>query len=252
MALSPEQRQILRTIIKVGNNQGASTKQKLAAIETGLVESGLHNLPGGDADSAGWRQERASLYPNPTNVRAAARRFYREAKQFDKPGISAGDLAAMVQRPASQYRGRYGQRASDAEALLNNLGGGGNGGSTGSPRTRTTTTTTGLTPEAASAKQALVSQFLSQSPHTPSAHDVPRRDSSILDFASRCPFPERADADHQVGQDHGRWLCPFFVGWFGQPVRYRLRPLTPRPLQGIGGNNLWPELDTSRTASACG
>jgi hypothetical protein len=96
---------------------GADRTELLAAAETGLVESsGFHNLPGGDADSAGWRQERASLYPEPTNVEVGARNFFKEVKS--QSGATAGELAANVQRPAEQYRGRYDEVKPEAAAIL--------------------------------------------------------------------------------------------------------------------------------------
>jgi hypothetical protein len=87
-----------------------------AALQTGIVESGIQNLHHGDADSQGWRQERASLYPNPTNVTASVRRFFAEAAQHDR-GQPSWELAADVQRPAAQYRGRYKDVASEAAKL---------------------------------------------------------------------------------------------------------------------------------------
>lgn len=92
-----------------------------AATQTAIVESGIRNLSGGDADSAGWRQERASLYPDPTNVRNSARRFRQEFQRAYRPGMKSYDLAAVIQRPAAQYRGRYKERAKDAEAALAQL-----------------------------------------------------------------------------------------------------------------------------------
>lgn len=88
-----------------------------AALQTGLVESGLRNLNYGDADSQGWRQERSSLYKDPMNVSASVDRFFREAEQFDR-GQPSWELAADVQRPAAQYRGRYKDVARQAAALL--------------------------------------------------------------------------------------------------------------------------------------
>jgi hypothetical protein len=94
-----------------------------AALQTGIVESGLRNLSYGDADSQGWRQERSSLYKNPTNVGASVRRFFQEAAQLDR-GQPSWQLAADVQRPAAQFRGRYHDVAAQAAKLV--------GGSVGS------------------------------------------------------------------------------------------------------------------------
>lgn len=91
---------------------------KRAAVQTGLVESGLTNPSGGDADSAGWRQERASLYPNPTNIAASAKRFRKEFQQHYDRGELSYEVAAQVQRPAAQYRGRYREVAPKAAAIL--------------------------------------------------------------------------------------------------------------------------------------
>ena len=109
-------------IYQVGKAMGVSPKFMLAAFETGIVESGMKNLNYGDADSKGWRQERVSLYgdgPNgATNVNASAKRFFNECKQFDKDGQSAGQLAADVQRPRADLRGRYDEVRAKALALL--------------------------------------------------------------------------------------------------------------------------------------
>ena len=125
--LTGEQRKVLNAIHRGAQKAGASPKEIKAAIETGLVEANLTNPTGPptDHDSQGWRQERQSLYPNPTNLEASVQRFFKETRAVrDKYG-NAGDLAAAVQRPAAQYRGRYGERSAEAQALLDSLTGGG-------------------------------------------------------------------------------------------------------------------------------
>lgn len=113
---------IIDRIIAIGRRRrragkGTTRKHIKAALETGAVESNFENLPGGDADSQGWRQERASLYPNPRNLKASINRFYDEAKSLDR-GQRAGELAADVQRPAAQYRDRYAEHSDEASRLL--------------------------------------------------------------------------------------------------------------------------------------
>lgn len=159
---TPEQRKVVKAILKVGRQRGASPKEVKAAIETGLVESNLRNLSGGDADSAGWRQERASLYPDPTNVTHAAARFFDEAKKANASGRygSAGSLAAAVQRPAAQFRGRYQQRSGDADALLAGFGGGGPSAASSSTTTTRTSTTPGV--DNSQVRRDLVAGFLAQ------------------------------------------------------------------------------------------
>jgi hypothetical protein len=125
MAYTAEQRDIINRIIRRGRQRGATKAQIKAALETGAVESNFRNLNHGDADSKGWRQERASLYKNPTNVDAGIDRFYNEAKGMRG---SSGSIAARVQRPAAQYRGRYAQNSRLAENLLRGGGGAGSGG----------------------------------------------------------------------------------------------------------------------------
>jgi hypothetical protein len=107
---------VVREILRQGRRQ--PRKYVKAALETGQVESGFRNLPGGDADSKGWRQERASLYRDPTNLRASVRRFYQEAAQHDAPGKPAWRLAADVQRPREDLRTRYRDARGTAESIL--------------------------------------------------------------------------------------------------------------------------------------
>jgi hypothetical protein len=75
MQLTSEQKRVLGRILAVGRQVGASPKELKSAVETGIVEANLTNPPGGDRDSQGWRQERASLYPDPQNLEASIRRF---------------------------------------------------------------------------------------------------------------------------------------------------------------------------------
>jgi hypothetical protein len=122
-----DRQKILRAINREGRKIRDPNARRVflrAAVETGIVESGLSNPSGGDADSAGWRQERASLYANPTNIKASARRFRQEFQQHYDPGEASYEVAAQVQRPAAQYRGRYRDVASEAERVVQSeLGG---------------------------------------------------------------------------------------------------------------------------------
>lgn len=111
-------------IYQVGKAMGVPVKYMLAAFETGIVESGMTNPDHGDADSQGWRQERMSIYANhpygpPTDPGAAAKRFFEGCKRFDTgDSQTAGQLAADVQRPAAQYRGRYEAVRAQAISLM--------------------------------------------------------------------------------------------------------------------------------------
>ncbi len=106
-----------------------------SAIETGLVESNLRKLPGGDGDSVLWRQERASLYKNPGNLRDSVDRYFRETRAVRGQYGTAGELAAAVQRPAAQFRGRYQQQSALADKLRGSDTGSAGGSSQSSPGT---------------------------------------------------------------------------------------------------------------------
>lgn len=152
---------VLNRIKRIGDEVGATPKQRKAAIETGLVESGLRNLKGGDADSAGWRQERASLYENPRNLDASIRRFYAETAAVKGKYGTAGSLAAAVQRPAAQFRGRYQGVSGQAQVLL----GGGGGGTAAPEQTTTRTITPGV--DNSAVRAGLIQQFLGRQNQDP-------------------------------------------------------------------------------------
>ena len=174
------QRKVVKAILreakqrrKQGTPRKAVRKRTRAALATGIVESGLRNLPGGDADSQGWRQERASLYPNPRDIKASVDRFFDEAAQFDRPGLRAGELAALVQRPAAQYRGRYGEviRQGGVRPYMKGLKGAGpvveRGRRGSSTRTRTRTRTTPGLDNSQARKQLLAQYLLSDQQYKP-------------------------------------------------------------------------------------
>jgi hypothetical protein len=116
--LTPEQRRVLGTIVRVANRRGIGPKLRLAAVETGLVESNLRNLAYGDGSSVGWRQETSSSYPNVNrrNVAASVNRFFNEALPLRGKYATAGALAQAVQRSA--YPERYQAVRGQARQLL--------------------------------------------------------------------------------------------------------------------------------------
>ncbi len=179
MALDAEQRRVARRIQQIAREVGAGPKQIKAAYATGLVESGLRNLPGGDADSQGWRQERASLYSNPRDLDASIRRFFAETAAVKGKYGRAGELAAAVQRPAAQYRGRYQERSVEADALMRQFGGG--GASTPRLQTGSSGATGG---DNSAARGAAIAQFLG------------RRNQDPLDFAMQVRSLRGTEAAH--------------------------------------------------------
>lgn len=116
---------VVAAIRQIGQSRYGSDPKKLrryllGQYATGLVESGLRNLPGGDADSYGYRQQRESIYGRQPLERQI-NNLYDEFEQYDR-GQPVGQLAADVQRPAAQYRGRYAQVLNQARALAGGEG----------------------------------------------------------------------------------------------------------------------------------
>src|SRR4051812_45469302 len=99
-----------------------------------LVESGMRNLPGGDADSVGFFQMRVSIWDQGDYAgygddpekqldwfldqaeRVRAQRVAR-GLAIDDPN-QYGEWIADVERPAAPYRGRYQLRLEDARELI--------------------------------------------------------------------------------------------------------------------------------------
>jgi len=129
-----------------------ATKQQLAAwlaasaqkaglppelpVMAALVESGVANLHGGDADSVGFFQMRVGIWNKgeyagyPDNPALQMKWFIDHALAVKQQRIAAGDAGfgndpstwgnwiADVERPAEQFRGRYQERLAQAQALL--------------------------------------------------------------------------------------------------------------------------------------
>ncbi len=108
---------VVEAIKRIGRKRGMDEEAVLGAIATGIVESGLQQLSGGDRDSYGWRQQRESIYGR-QGLNKSINNFFDEWKQFDKPGFNPGLTAANVQRPAEQYRGRYADVLDEARKVL--------------------------------------------------------------------------------------------------------------------------------------
>jgi hypothetical protein len=94
-------------------------------VMAALVESGMRNLPGGDADSVGFFQMRTSIWDRGEYAGYGARPelqlkwFLDHAAQLPSRGPERyGDWIADVERPAEQYRGRYQLRLDEARELL--------------------------------------------------------------------------------------------------------------------------------------
>ena len=107
----PEQLEMINRILRVGAKMKVSQRLAIAAIDTATVESSLHNLKGGDRDSAGLFQQRPSQgwgsYSEVTNPEHASQEFFQHAifVEIHDPRISIPDLCQRVQN--SGFPERY-------------------------------------------------------------------------------------------------------------------------------------------------
>ena len=111
---------------------------KQLPVMASLVESGVKNLHFGDADSVGFFQMRVGIWNKgdyagfPEKPELQVKWFLDQAEAVKKQRIAAGksvtdpnqfgDWIADVERPAEQYRGRYGLRLGEANGLLGQAG----------------------------------------------------------------------------------------------------------------------------------
>ncbi len=116
-----------RAVVQSVRNRGLNPRAAAIAVATTIVESSIANLDGGDADSVGLYQQRATwgTFAQRTNPAWATNKFLDVMQSFYPNGswntAPIGDVAADVQRPAEQYRYRYGVEAPDATTIANKL-----------------------------------------------------------------------------------------------------------------------------------
>ena len=103
-------------------------------VMASLVESGVKNVKGGDADSAGFFQMRVGIWDNGpyrgyrTNPQLQAKWFIDNALAVKKARLAAGksvtdpgsfgEWIADIERPAAQYRYKYQLRLTEARKLI--------------------------------------------------------------------------------------------------------------------------------------
>lgn len=115
----PPDPKVAAIMCNVLDRMHVSAKVRLAAWETAIVESGVHNLPYGDRDSHGvfqqqWTQGWGTLAQT-MDPAYATRKFVSVAQGIEHLYADPGVLAQKVQRSA--FPDRYGQRAGQAAAL---------------------------------------------------------------------------------------------------------------------------------------
>jgi hypothetical protein len=102
-------------------------------VMAALVESGLQNLPGGDADSAGFFQMRVGIWDKGEYAgyrdrpelqvkwfidQALAAKKARGAAGFGNDAAGLGNWIAAIERPAAQFEDRYEKQFDAANILL--------------------------------------------------------------------------------------------------------------------------------------
>lgn len=102
---------VLGQILLACKHFGATDREKLATVETAIVESGVKALTGGDRDSVGAFQQRAGWGSTADRIDPykSALAFLAEARRIGKKFTTSGKLAYGVQRCAYAYRNRYSQ-----------------------------------------------------------------------------------------------------------------------------------------------
>lgn len=134
-----------RQIIDVGHQRNLPDSVINSALAVGLVESNMRNLASeavpesknypndgiavGDYDSVGIFQQRRSTYSVGVDIKTAMDPIWQINAYYDgvekQPGwrtADAGELAANVQNPREDLRGKYAARMADAIALLRTYG----------------------------------------------------------------------------------------------------------------------------------
>jgi hypothetical protein len=112
-----------RAVVQAVKYRGLNERAATIALATTIVETSNANLDGGDADSVGLFQQRATWgsFAERTNPGTATNMFLDTMERFYPNGswftAAIGDVAADVQRPAAQYRYRYGVEANDASII---------------------------------------------------------------------------------------------------------------------------------------
>lgn len=183
--LDAEQVRIAATAIEVGKEFNIPERGWIVAIASGMQESGLRNLAGGDRDSVGWQQQRPSAgwgtVEQIRDVRLATMAFYGVATHTHNRGLiditgwqqmSIAEAAQAVQ--VSAFPSAYAKHETAARAIVAQLAGivdgsstaGANGcstdaagGSTGNCPASGLAAEAGLTPDALRVLRCARQQF---------------------------------------------------------------------------------------------
>lgn len=114
-----------RSIIQNGLQRGMSRADIETAVMTGLTESSLRNVQGGDRDSLGLFQQRPSQgWGNPDQImdpNYAAGKFYDTLASTNHAGMTPWQAAQAVQRSAFSDGSNYFAQYNNAKRLVDSL-----------------------------------------------------------------------------------------------------------------------------------
>lgn len=112
-------------VLQKGVEMGADRKVLVASIMTAITESTIHNYTGGDLDSVGVFQQRASQgWPATRDIPTDAAAFFQEAMKVDRdnPTLSHAMLCQTVQRSAFADGSNYAKYFDEAQQFVEQFG----------------------------------------------------------------------------------------------------------------------------------
>ena len=130
------QLQIASTFLSVGltyqyhpdETKQIGERELISILAAGLVETQLQNLPHGHDSSVGTLQLLAmhGTFEERMNLEFQARWYFDTLLFYlpepsDREQLEIGEISAIVERPAEEYRDRYADRVEEATALYNAL-----------------------------------------------------------------------------------------------------------------------------------
>lgn len=126
VAISSTQASVATSIYNVGKGMSATDRDVVIALATGMQESQLTNLPGGDRDSVGVFQQRPSAgwgtVAQCMNVTYAATQFFtREMQIKNRTAMTETQVAQAVQRSA--FPNAYQKWVAMGQAMVRAIGG---------------------------------------------------------------------------------------------------------------------------------
>lgn len=121
--LNAAQREIAAKIVQIGRQRGEPDKRIRGALAAGYVESKFKTSAVGDNGKAFgifqmWPSKGWGTLAQVKDADYSINRWYDEAQKVDRPTYGPGELAAAVERPAAQYRGRYKQALPITDLLM--------------------------------------------------------------------------------------------------------------------------------------